>query len=172
MALSLLEQVLAEVQAKVLERLPGVSFPGVGAQLVYDQASAPPRVVWVRSVDRFEAADRAGKNPRPLMTKQAAILAHCWAVGANGDTDDKAIEDLENAVSWALRRVLGTSFLASTAEHLRDTPTASGRACVVAFLIAQPITDVTTPTITVTAVAPDAGAAVASDGALDCGSSD
>lgn len=172
MATSTLEQVLAEVQTLLLTRLAGVSFPGIGAQLVVDQSSAPPRVVWVRGVDRFDPADRAGGNPRSLMTKQTAMLAHCWAVGAGGDSDDKAIEDLENAVVWALRRVLGTSVLASTVEHLRDSPSAAGRACVVFFSIAQPITDFTAPTTTVAAVAPDASDAAPGDGALDCGSSD
>lgn len=178
MARSRIEQVLFSVQEKITERIPSCSF-ALGAQFVAEQNLSAPRVVWVRGVDRYSAADRPAKNPRALLTKETAILAHCWAIG-DGDpanpsdpqpTPDKAIEDLQDTVAWALRTTLGIPANVMQGEHLRDSVNGAGRVCVLAFSLAQPVNDDELPTVTIASIAPDASDAVANDGSLDCGSS-
>lgn len=176
MARSRLEQLLVPVQEKILTRIAGCSFR-VGAQFIPDQTTAPPRVVWARTVDRYGPPDGPGGNPRPLLTKEASIIAHCWAVGTgdpNNEADpnatpDKAIEDLQDTVAWALRLVLGVAVVPLNGEHLRDSVGAAGQACLLAFSVAQPISDNTLPTVQPTTTAADSSGASLTDRELSCG---
>jgi hypothetical protein len=168
MASSRLEENLAAIQAKIAERIPTCSF-AFGAEHVTAHEQAPPRIVWVRAIDRYEGPARIGGNSRAILGKQTAVIAHCWAKASGSDTEDKAREDLCDCLAWALRVVLGADALPLSAEHLLDQVGAAGRVTLLSFTIGQPVTDTTLPTATVTTIAPDLSGASPTDGVLQCG---
>jgi hypothetical protein len=171
-ATSRLEQLLAEVQARILVALPACSFR-FGSAFVASHEDAPPRIVWVRGDDAFAPARVVGGNPRALLTRTSVVVAHCWAQATADLTRDAATEQLVDVLAWALRQVLGADGLPTAAEWI-DPPAAqdSSLACLVAFSVQLPVVEPSAaPTVVVTAAAPDASDAVAGDGLLDCGSS-
>lgn len=168
MATSRLEDVLADLQTQIAKRVPSCSF-AFGAQFVASHEQPPPRIVWVRAVDRYEPPQRIGGNQRSVLSKQTAVVAHCWAKAADGDTEDKAREDLIDTLAWALRIVLGADAIPLSAEHVLDQVSTAGLVTLVPFTISQPVTDDDLPTATVTTIAPDTTGANAGDGVLQCG---
>lgn len=168
MASSRLEETLAAIQAKILTRIPACVF-AFGARFVQSHEQAAPRIVWVRAVDRYEGPARIGGNQRSVLSKQTAVIAHCWAQASGSDTEDKAREDLCDCLAWALRVVLGADALPLSAEHLLDQVGAAGRVTLLSFSLGQPVTDDTLPTATVSVIAPDTGGASPADGVLQCG---
>lgn len=168
MATSHLEDVLDDLQTQITKRIPTCVF-AFGAQFVSSHEQAPPRIVWVRAIDRYEPAQRVGGNQRSVLSKQTAVVAHCWAKASGSDTEDKAREDLTNTVAWALRTVLGADAIPLSAEHVHDQIGAAGTCTLIPFTISQPLTDDDLPTATVTTIAPDLTGASAGDGVLQCG---
>lgn len=168
MAQSKLQDALADLETQIAKRIPSCSF-AFGAQFVASHEQPPPRIVWVRAIDRYEPAQRIGGNQRSVLSKSTAVVAHCWAKAADGDTEDKAREDLTNCLVWALRTVLGADAIPLSAEHHHDQIGAAGTCTLIPFTISQPVTDDDLPTATVTTIAPDTTGASAGDGVLQCG---
>jgi len=63
--------------------------------------SAPPRVVFVPTADKFSPAESAGRNPRQLWTRLAGCSVHLWAA------DVGATEALLNSVIAAFDVLVG-----------------------------------------------------------------
>lgn len=142
MSKSRLEQVIDEVQTRVLAMFPGTTF-AFGEQYVATTGT-PPRVVWFRS----EAGTAVGPartiadaERTAVLDRSVAVVAVCWAKkGGSFDTDDAAIEALVDAVEVALRDAIGTALVLPLVE---DWTTESwvqlGKSARVGFAIRQPV---------------------------------
>lgn len=171
MSTSRLEQVLAGLQARILGMFPGVTFRQ-GAEFIASNAEAPPRIVWVRAADQYGPAERTSPTQRAVLTRSTAVVAHCWAdaLPAQGlDTADAAVESLVDALACAIRLELGADAMPDAAEWLDTTGVTTGLACLVAFVVKQPVTAPSVPVAQATTTAFDASAASPTDGVLDAG---
>lgn len=101
-----LVDVFNAVQAQVTTTLTALAQPIPEFLLGADQIarhSAPPRVVWVPTVEAIRGPHAQGgdgvKNPRPLRTRHAAVQAHVWG------EDIPACEALANHLVAAIHDV-------------------------------------------------------------------
>lgn len=171
MSLSRLERILSGLQTRILAMYPGVTF-AAGARMIPSTVEAPPRIVWVRAADEYGPAERQSPTQRAVLTRSTAVVAHCWAdaLPAQGlDTADAAVEALVDALACAIRLELGADSVPTAAEWVDPPGATSGLACLVAFVVRQPVTTPSVPVAQATTTAFDASAASPTDGVLDAG---
>lgn len=171
MSLSRLEQVLAGLQTRIDAMFAGVTYAH-GAKFVASTVEAPPRIVWVRASDEYGPAERTSPTQRAVLTRSTAVVAHCWAEALPDrglETADAAVEALVDALACAIRLELGADALPTAAEWVDPPGATSGLACLVAFVVRQPVTAPSVHVARATATAFDSTDAAPGDGALDAG---
>lgn len=167
---SRLEQVLEPLEAKILERFPGVTFK-LGAKHISKNTGAP-RIVWVRDVDAFGPAVSVGRNPRAVLSRGATVVAHVWAQASPAlslDTDDAATEYLVDVLAWAMRAVAAVEAMPQRAAWLDSGAETGSLACLVEFTISHPVVEPARPTVQPDALEFDPSDASPGDGQLDAG---
>lgn len=168
---SRLEQILDGLEARIETMFPGVTYAH-GSKFVASMVEPPPRIVWVRASDEYGPAERTSPTQRAVLTRSTAVVAHCWAEALPDrglETADAAVEALVDALACAIRLELGADALPTAAEWVDPPGATSGLACLVAFVVRQPVTTPSVPVAQATATSFDAAAASPTDGVLDAG---
>lgn len=169
MSTSRLEQIFVALQARILTMYASVTFCQ-GAEFIASQVEAPPRVVWVRAADAFEPAQATSPTQRAVLTRVTAVVAHCWAAaGGSYDTDDAALEALVDALACSLRLELGADALPDACEWVDSPGVNTGLACLVSFVVKQPVTEPAASTARATTTALDTAGSSLTDGVLQGG---
>lgn len=122
-----------------------------------------PRYVWVPTRDTFAPPERAGGNPRPVLTREAGLELHLWA-DTVADAETRLL-----AVLLALHDEGATSVMFGSANW--SGPSAIGRGVLVTLelRLKTPVVRAAAAVGQATTVAPDASEAVQGDGNLDWG---
>lgn len=171
MSTSRLEQVFAGLQTRIETMFPGVTYTQ-GAKFIASMVEPPPRIVWVRASDEYGPAERTSVTQGAKLTRSTAVVAHCWADALPDrglDTADAAVEALVDALACAIRLELGADAVPTAAEWIDPPGATSGLACLVAFVVKQPVLAPSVPVARATLTAFDASGAAPGDGALDAG---
>ncbi len=122
-----------------------------------------PRYVWVPTRDTFAPPERAGGNPRPILTREAGLELHLWA-DTVADAETRLL-----SVLVALHEEGATSVLFGAANW--SGPSAIGRGVLVTLemRLKTPVVRAAAAVGQATSVAPDTADIAQGDGKLDWG---
>lgn len=124
-----------------------------------------PRYVWVPTFERFGPPERAGGNPRPILTREAGLELHLWSDGYD------ACEDLLLDVIGALHDEGATSVIFDRVTWTDESAIGRGWLVTLEVRIKTPVTRRAYGTGRAQQVQPDTSDSVADDGNLDWGES-
>ncbi len=161
---------LAKVLTAVSDRLPPIPDLRIatGWRELARQGK-PPRLVWVPSQDGFGPATQYA-NPRPVMTRNAGVEAHCWGI------DEEQAEELAHKVLLALYLTLGSNmglqinggtWLTQDLKNAGDIKL--GEVYVISFSVGVPVVEGPWQTTPVDAIAYRPTLDAQSDGVLESG---
>lgn len=126
------------------------------------QHAAPPRYVWVPRRGRYSPPERAGGNPRQLLTRLAELEVHIWGVSF-GDTEAR-LHDLIRGLLVAAP----TSVQVLEEDWDAQSVVERGSLVILRLAVKLPIVDVPKRAARAVTIVPDATDA-APDGVLQWG---
>jgi hypothetical protein len=137
----------------------------IGAEKLLEH-SAPPRVVWVPTKDRYDGPIQQSRTVRSLFTCHSGYDVHLW-----GESFDAARELRRSFLEVLMANAIA-SFEIGAGEWVGfDRPRwlKSGEVYVLSLTIMEPITAAPKSLVTVTSVAFDSTGAVPGDNVLQAG---
>jgi len=132
---------------------------------------APPRIVWVPTLDQYAIPDVSDMNARSLWTRYAGVDAHVWG------KDEEATEELFHQLASALKRTFSSGQALqmngggrwATQELESAGYVKLGEVYVLSFQLGIPVTRDPFDLARVLDIAHESG--VAGDGVLTCNES-
>lgn len=124
---------------------------------------AKPRYVWVPTSDRFGPPERAGGNPRQLLTRLAGVELHLWAATVD-DAEDRITDVI---VEWLA--VANTSVMFDALNWHTDSVIGRGVPVTLTLRVKLPVTRPARATVKPQTVEHDTSSSAQGDGYLDAG---
>jgi len=162
---------LLELEERLRGIYPTIAF-GFGEKDISRNDLAPPRIVWVPTTGLHSAAEKQSKNPRSVLTRNPAVVAHCWAVddagtGANPFAHYDACEALVHDLIVSIYRSAWGSIAFDGEEWLQPDQVDYGHVALVKFSPKVPVLEKTYRKVQVTKLEAEARNVVPGDNNID-----